>query len=133
MANVCASSKRKEYIVDSTTIYSHPERLCKMHFKIIKGFIEHIKLNDNDDDNNNSGRRIFFQTNQATHRQHIDNKNIVTRKSLTPIRQNIYAYIFCKLAREWASVLIEAIRIKTITFFYCRVAYSLIHSLCKGT
>ena len=36
----------KDCIVNSTTIYSHLERLCKMHFKIIKGIIECINLND---------------------------------------------------------------------------------------
>lgn len=43
-------SNAKECIVNSTTIYSHLERLCKMHFKIIKGIIEYIKLNDDDND-----------------------------------------------------------------------------------
>lgn len=45
-----------ECIVNSTTIYSHLERLCKMHFKIIKGIIEYIKLSDDD----NNGRRQHF-------------------------------------------------------------------------
>lgn len=39
-------SNAKECIVNSTTIYSHLERLCKMHFKIIKGIIEYIKLSE---------------------------------------------------------------------------------------
>lgn len=51
----------KNILFNSTTIYSHPKRLCKIHFKIIKRIIEYIKLsdeNDNDDDKNER-RRLF--------------------------------------------------------------------------